>query len=1087
MLRYGLCLLCWSLLLPALAAGEKQFVIPATAAARPAPPPQQVAAELFARFDLTRPETREYAELLRQEKPLDALSLWRDRVVARLRAHDFGEYGWHDYAIHPRSTNSIDYICGVLNWDDYIKTNMYGFVDINGISGLPGQGKLVNWYVNVDEVQNWGAEEIAAWDRSIKMERASYGNFEFAKSFTGRYWQTGKDVYPRKALELFADFSRNHARGFWETYHANQGLADKFVWETLGVDWRLNTNALQIGWRMKNFLKVLAGLAKCLGPDKPAEWKQVLGTVSGPLTSAQRDLISPAELAEIALGLERDHLSKLLWFVVPDGAVPNQRAEGLKALAFYAAIFPEFKTTPQVHEYVERGYDSFLTSNFAPDGGSLEQSFNYNGQDKEGLEQVLRFYGATRPRFADQIEAKVAARRAVDDSLQTPLGTLPQVGNSLDYPGQPVWEGEEAITRHWSLRPGPMRPQPFTSVALPYSGFYVQRSGWELKDLYLFFMNGRPQSGHSMRDNNALQLTAYGRQLLVCGGDPTYGFFRTPEVKGADFYLSEASSLKNNTVLVDGRSQSKAGKYAGRAYETPVNSRWHTSDLCDLVDGLYDLGYGEFENNRDVRVDKSVQHYRRVIFLKPAKLWLVEDRMINTGDDPHCYSQVWNFLPYSEHAEPHKRIAGFKENHFDLQPPAKVVRTTDPGGPNIELRHFGPGVDYRQYFGHRTPWLGWYGFGIGDARPAMDVHANWPSSDRDTLLTLLVPLDKGQASPVQQSQELKPTAAQTGLDVQLTGGLRLRYATAVEPQAWDMAPVQATARSLLVCSGAGSDLWGVAMGCRSLTLAGRAYPLPAEDSEFRWTGGQFSATAIHTPRVPVIARPRPFADFTHADPLTITGEEGFEVRYTLDGTEPTAASNRYDQPLPLNRPATVKARFLAGDQPLPLVASRDFRPWPWPLRKPDYSSPQGLEPGVKYDYFEHQSSIRIYDLMRRQPQRSGVCEGLDMSITEPVRFSAVRWVSYLQVPADGVYHFYLATPQTATVFIYHPARDLHLPALARCGWWGREDSGSVALQAGLHRLEVEFLREQANRMNLEIEGPGIPRQPLPKEWLWREK
>ncbi|MCE5238335.1 heparinase II/III family protein [bacterium] len=1082
----ALCCLLLMLAVPVCSAEEKQYAIPPAAASRPTPSAAEVAAALGTRLDLTRPENRDLAGLLQKEQATAALSLWRDRVVARLRAHDFGEFGWHDYALHPRSTNSVDYVTGVLSFDEYLKTNMYGLLDIRGLAGPPGQGKLVNWYVSVDDVQDWGAPEIAAWDRSVKAERTDFGTFAFAKSFTGRYWQTGKDVYLQKALELFADFSRNHARGFWEIYFANQGLSDRFIGEKLGVDWRLNTNALQIGWRMKNFLKVLAGLSKCLGPDKPKAWKNVLGPTPAPLTREQLDRISAPELAEIALSLERDHVSKILWFVVRDGAVPNQRAEGMKALAFYAAIFPEFKTTPQVGEYLERAYDNFLTSNFAPDGGSLEQSFNYNGQDKEGLEEVLRFYGDRRPRFADQIEARVAARRAVDDALQTPLGSLPQVGNSLDHPGQPVWQGEAAIARQWELNHGKVRPQRYTSIALPYSGFTAMRSGWGLKGLYLFFMNGRPQSGHSMRDNNAIQVTAYGRQLLVCGGDPTYGVFRTPEAKGADFYLSEASSLKNNTVLVDGRSQSKAGPHASRACRTPIASRWHTSPRCDVVDGLYDLGYGDFQSNRDTNVDKSVQHYRRVIFVRPLKLWLVEDRMVNTGDKPHEYSQVWNFLPYAEDARADRCVWGFRADQFDLQPQAKRFRTTDPGGPNVELVHFGPSIQYRKYCGNRDPWLGWYAFGIGDARPKVDVHVAWQSSDSDTLLTLIVPLDTGEASPV-----VEPTEDAAGdahdLKIKLRDGQWLWYrSTPAEGTTPAGAPMGS--RAILACE-QGRETWGVAFGSQKLSVNGRDYTPPSEDYEYvAPPDGQPVFTPIEAPVVPDLVPPRPFLKIEDADPVTVANlREGLQVRYTTDGRDPDVGSTLYEAPVALKQPGTVKARFFAGKRPLPLVATRDVRPWPWPLRTADRQETQGLEPGLKYDFFVHQSSIRIYDLMLRRPERSGVCAGLDMSLSEPVRFCGVKWRGYVRVPRDGVYHFFLDSPETAALFIQNPERDLQLPVLATVGWWGSQDSGSAALQAGLHMIEIQFMRNSRNELKVEVEGPGVTRQALTDQWFWRER
>lgn len=1071
---------------PAFCAAE--ITVPASATGRPAPAAEQIAAALFAQFDLSAPECAALAPLLEQGKPVEALELWRDQVLERLRAHDFGEYGWHDYARHPRNTGYIEYLVGHRTRDDYMNSGMIGGVDIYGLAGPPGQGAPIHWYVNAATVTDWGKGEMARADVSVKAERTGYHTFEFAKSFVARYWESGDDLYLRKGLEIMADFSRNHSRGFWETYFANSGLTDKFVAETMHCDWRLNTNALEIGWRLKNFLKILSGFANSLGADKPKQWQDILHGTQAPLTRAQRESIPATQLAEIALSLQRDHLSKLIWFTLYSGSVPNQRAEGLKSLAFFAAIFPEFRCTPQVVEYVERGYDDFLSGNFAPDGGSLEQSFNYNGQDKEGLEELLNFYGWQPPRFAQKVRARVAARRAVDDALQTPLGGLPQVGNAHDVLGKNVWESEAAAQKYWSTPlegKSALRPQPYTSIALPYSGFYAMRNGWGMKDLYLFFMNGRPQSGHSMRDNNALQLTAYGRQMVVCGGDPTYGVFRSEEARGADFFLSEASSLKNNTVLVDGRSQSKNGPVAARAYETPVLSRWHTSDRCDLVDGTYDLGYGDFKDNRDVNIDMSVKHYRRVVFVKPLKLWLVEDRLTSNEEQPHRYSQVWNFPPYCEDANYTKSIAGFKPEQFAVSTPDKRVCTTDPEGPNLELRHFGPPLIYARYCGDREQWLGWYSAGIGDARPTTNLHVNWQSSDGATLLTLLTPLDQGQATPIRESHELAAPGG-AGMEALLNEGSRLRCVSLPAPGAIDLAPVSAKATSLLVCATPGAAVWGVARGCESLSHDGKPVAIPAADFEFvAGADGQIAFTPIFIPEVPIIERPKPFADIAVADPLTISGARAdYEIRYTLDGSAPTAQSALYTRPVKLAQPAPVKARFFAKGQALPLTATGEYQPWQWPLREPDLKSEAGLAPGLQVEVFEHPNNIRLYDLMLRTPKSRTTTAGLDLKPFEPVRFSAGKFTGYLQIPADGVYHFYLSTSQTASVFVCNPQRDLQLPALARCGWWGRQDQGSAALKAGLHRIEIQYLRSSANELSLEIEGPQTPRQPLPSAWLW---
>ena len=1056
-------------------------------------PTSRLATELFAELDLQHPALRKVARLVRRGEMESALELWRDQVVMRLRQHDFGQYGWHDYVLHPRPGNAVDALAGKLTRDDYLSSELVGFVDIFGMSGPPGTGRTVDWFADVDDPNVWGSPELAALDLNRKLQRTDYANFEFAKAFVGRYWTTGDVLYLHKAFEIMSAFAQHHAREFWRDYQ-RQGINDDDVRITTRCDWRLNTNGLAMGWRLKNFLKIMAGLCKCISEDKPADWEGILSPRRKRPTPEQLELIPADQLAEVARSLVREHTSKLLWFCIKPGAPPNQRAEGLKALAFLAEIFPEFRQIPQLTEYVHRGYEEMLSSNFLPDGGSLEQSFNYNGQDKEGLEEFVRFFGDNPPRYAQLALAKAGARRAVDDGLQTPLGSLPQVGNSHDVLGKDVWAGDEAAERYWASPQihgrQPLRPQPYTSAAFPYSGFFAMRSGWSMKDLYLFLMNGRPQRGHSMRDNLAVQMTAYGRQLVICGGSPTYGNFRTPEAKGADFYLSEASSLKCNTVLVDGMSQAKNARKAVRAYRTPVDSRWHTSEHFDVVDGLYGLGYCEHENGRDVNIDMSVKHYRLVIFVKAAKLWLVLDRMLNEGQDEHRYAQVWNFLPFHDDATWERSIAGFRQDQFGLDPEAQRFRTTDPAGPNVEFRHFGlKRLSYTKYVGHRDPWLGWFAAGIGDARPAVDIHVEWDSSDSPALLTLLVPMDKDSSSPVEQAVDAIDANGQvTGFDASLADGTRLACRRADRARSLAVDGVRTVASMLLVQRLPTGARAGIVLGCTSFAVNGQATPCQAPDFEFAADAtGTAEMTPFFIPRVPVIAAPRPFADIAHLPPVVISGSQnGLDMRYTLDGSEPTIHSPLYAEPFRLQRDTTVRARFFQGDTPLPLIAEQAFNACRWKLREPDVSAAHTLDPGLRYQYFRIEKSIRLYDLMQHTPDENGWCLDLSLKPWQDDANFGLKWNGFLRIPRDGMYHFTCRSPTSARVFIANPERGLHVPAVAYAFYSRTEGHGSAALRAGFHRLEVQYLEQwrRGNQLDIEVEGPGIERQPLPAGWLF---
>ena len=1012
-------------------------------------------------LDLTRPELAEVRDAVGRGDLNGALALWRDQVVRRLRERDFGHFGWHGYKGHPRPVTRAKYYCGTAT---------------------------------EEELRKWQPALLGTDGRAA---RVAAGNFEEPfPSLVFLYWQSGDPNVPRRAFELMSDFCATNQPHYWQRYRA--GLDGVPVKDDPPLDdWRLNLNALTCGWRWKNVMQVMAGMAKCLGPDKPREWDGILGPRTGPVSRDGLALVPPDMLATIALSGYEHHAGRLLWFCLRPGAVPNQRSTGLKALAMLNLVFPGFRKAPQLAELLDRAYSEMLESNFLPDGGSLEQSFNYNSEDMRGLEEIAALYTGAGPPFVRTMLERAAARRAVDDKLRTPLGGLPQVGNSHAVPGQDVWSSASAARRYLeSAGADAVGPQPFLSAACPYSGFYAMRSGWELTDLYLFLMNGRPQRGHSMRDSLSVQVTAYGRQMVVCGGPPTYGNPRNDDAKGAAHYLSEASSLKCNTVLVDGKSQAKHGPQLSVAPQTPVRSRWHTSSAFDLVDGRYALGY-ETPDKDDRRLDVSVKHERTVVFVRAARLWLIADRLIRTAPGDHSYTQVWNFMPHVRDADGRVQVAGFTDDQFLLAPAARQFSTADPDGPNVEFIQFGPSeVEYRKYFGDRERWLGWYARGIGDAVPAADVHVTWSSRDSDTLLTLLVPRDVGCPSPVVASRSTgDPAEALSGFECELRGGARLDVLASKQPRELVAAGFTGRAEMLLVWR-RGGITGGIVRGGREL-LSPHGARLVSDSDSFEFSigaDGEPRVLPIRLPLVPEIL-PAPQAVLSMSDhpPVTLGGADAeLVIRYTTDGREPDEGSALYRGPIRLTGETTVKARFFRRGQPLPLTAARHYRPWRWSLREPDRTDAAGLEPGLHYAYAKRDRWSRLYDLMKQaehRPLEAGRCDSLGVRPADKLTKgqSALVFEGYLRVPRDGLYTFHVTCRDGMFLFIRNPQRDLELPAAALCSYRDGEGQGSAALRAGYHQIRLAYKESPGSSgPEVRVAGAGTALQRLPAEWLYRE-
>ena len=91
---------------------------------------------------------------------------------------------------------------------------------------------------------------------------------------------------------------------------------------------------------------------------------------------------------------------------------------------------------------------------------------------------------------------------------------------------------------------------------------------------------------------------------------------------------------------------------------------------------------------------------------------------------------------------------------------------------------------------------------------------------------------------------------------------------------------------------------------KSLLSSGNSDEEGDDDEE---NGGSQS----EAPEAPTINGETPFSSTTE---VTISGPEGAEIRYTIDGLTPTAESTLYSEPITLSDTATVKAIAVKGGQ-----------------------------------------------------------------------------------------------------------------------------------------------------------------------------
>lgn len=198
------------------------------------------------------------------------------------------------------------------------------------------------------------------------------------------------------------------------------------------------------------------------------------------------------------------------------------------------------------------------------------------------------------------------------------------------------------------------------------------------------------------------------------------------------------------------------------------------------------------------------------------------------------------------------------------------------------------------------------------------------------------------------------------------------------------------------------------------------------------------------------------------------------IRYTLDGSDPTQDSPEYTDPISIRQTTTIKAQaFLDTGNASDPVEFRFTKQQPRePLELAD-----GV-PGLSYEYYEG-SWDRLPDFDQLTPAETGTVETFDLSVRKRDDYFAVRFAAYVEVPTDGIYTFYVSSDDGSRLWI---GSDLVVDNDGLHG--ARERSGQIILRAGLHPIRVEhFEAGGAERLEVNYEGPGIPKGPVPSSDL----
>lgn len=356
-----------------------------------------------------------------------------------------------------------------------------------------------------------------------------------------------------------------------------------------------------------------------------------------------------------------------------------------------------------------------------------------------------------------------------------------------------------------------------------------------------------------------------------------------------------------------------------------------------------------------------------------------------------------------------------------------------------------------------------------------------------------------------------------GFDAEMPSGAKISYRTAADRNSiMELGNIGIAGESLITFKTA-SKVYGIALGTKALTVGGNDHDTETGSAEFVLDDGKCHIKPIYKPIEPVRILPD-ISVFAHEIEVNMSsGTPDVEIRYTLDGSDPTPESPIYSGSVKLKESAEVRARaFRPGVAEIPntltgtAVSAITKAIFTKQDHKPALEQQDGFIQGLRYDYYEAHWRDLLLLPETIKPIRTGSVESL-MDTPEATGKGSYgfRYSGYFQAPSDGVYTFCTVEPLYDSEEINVEKEfdlnvwiddELWYPATTRhaFGTW------SVALEKGMHRIEVFYADFRSGKEDfyfpfrayraawrdkpeLLINGPGLEKMPIPASLLWHKQ
>lgn len=831
------------------------------------------------------------------------------------------------------------------------------------------------------------------------------------------------------------------------------------------------------------------------------------------------------------------------------GIVTNRQITMYLNEAYAAAVsFPEFKPSQYVQREMVRVVESLFSCDVMPDGSNIEHAQLYNPAVMHAWRYREQFLDAgvmrrhITPAWTMELRDNLvnAARYMMQDKALNgwdwyPMYYMVRNKDQILAPFPPAYE-DPIIDMMLPIAKGlgPINGTPnFTSLAWPYMGIYILRTGWDKDaDQECYMAAPRPYSTHTWKNNLDIQLFAFGQPLLTAQTEG-YGYVRGPGQTNWEksFRIEQAQKYSDpnrrgmhqwdfTPVFVDGcpqighagfesmpdeyqdRSEPTYGRLFTRAYDTPLPNRWHESEHFNIMEGTYTGPFAEFVPNPEAGIgfrgkpgeikrfiDDTTQR-RQVVLIKGVRLWVIVDRLSSPAD--HTYDLDWKFAQTWSGKTIHgKVVPGFERDEIAFEPEHNAFVTHDVEHANLSL-YMNKSAGLTPKYDPQTNHYG----------------ATFAGRGEHTIVTAAYPrLSDAVRLSHYQSVTTKNGA---GFVCDLPDGSHVAVMAAnTAPASITAGPLAGRGELLVYLREASGIERCFGLGMHDLSVRGQARKLDAPDVEFTFTDSNpHDIVPIYKPLglVTILPAADVFADRTR---ITLSHPAiDVDIRYTLDGSDPMLHSPLYTSPIDLDHPLVrIKARaFRKGITEVPQSASATlassihravYKKVDWMI-----ATDVPTKPGLRTRTARGDGYLTTFTPMNLADEQEKVTATFFEGIKpDPTHDFMVEYSGYLVVPQDGVYTIHAPTElidnnkdcgYDLRLWLGNDKQRAEWYPATRLQNWG---GWSVALKQGAHALRMLYVDQRGGNFEksgrewpgdhptIEITGPGTKRQPIPAAWL----